>query len=334
MPWLSGTAESHLDLLEQLHDFITDVAAQQPAGDEGPGMGAEAWSVNADSTSGFTVDGDIHFEGVGLAGMDVIPFGIRTRTLGNRWDWRLQGYSEYNAGLAFDDQLNAIPTAAPFGKPYILVTSPTPGSGSITFYFVANGRRVMVLLFEGGITQFMHAGLFRAYGPATPDRYPFPMMILGSQSHDTNDLSDVSNQHAFGHRTLIAINDLGAVRNGFVWSQQFGAWFYDATRASSLGFSGNHFWCTPPTQVFGTSPIDEIRPLGLTEGGERPLHPIEIMANINTVESEIGYIDGLYWGPGLDLPNGTIVTVDGIKHVGFKHVFRTGWAEFSFMRLE
>jgi hypothetical protein len=331
MPWDTGTATSHLDLLEKVHDFITDGSAQQPAGTQGPGMGAEAWTVNKNTTVGFTVDGELHVQGPGLAAADEVLVGIKTRSVSaTRKDWQIQGYTAFDNMLAFDDQLNAIPITGAYGKAFFQTLS----SGSpITYYIIASGRRFIIITFlANGITQFLFAGLFRAYGPATPDRYPYPLLIAGSQSLLSEELSDVSDEHSVGIMPKISATSGGTISNGFVWSEQFGQWYRSATRSSSIGSGLSVFWCVPPGGIAGGG-ASSIRPLGLTEGGDHVLHPMEIMANVNNLEKELGYVDGVYWASGLNAADGTIVTIDGFDYLGFKNIFRTFWDDFMFLRL-
>jgi len=115
--------------------------------------------------------------------------------------------------------LNQIPNGGAFGTPFIMLDDDI-----FDFYVIANGNRFIVVAFVSNTVQIMHCGLMEAYGPPTPNRFPYPLMIIGTQSDPDNAISDQSTLHSWGFRSR-NIDPSQANKTGFLWSQQHGQWF-------------------------------------------------------------------------------------------------------------
>jgi hypothetical protein len=149
MAWTSGTASDYLDLLTRLKAFVTE--QMLPAN--------ERWQVMR------WVPGppaELVLKGVGLAGTDEIYVAIQTETSSDYGNWKLRGYVTYNPGVAFDAQYNSSQTF------YALLTL-----SAMPYWFVANGRRIVVVVKTGTYYECVHLGLFLPY--ATPAQYPYPL---------------------------------------------------------------------------------------------------------------------------------------------------------------
>jgi len=349
MPWkfftgtdpLSGQATGHLDCLKKVVTFLTNTNVQPTLGVETDiateGMGAEAWTdTNRNTTSGFTVDGEVWLQGPGKAAADEIHVGIETASKAPRFDWRLQGATGFNSGSSFDNQPGAIPIdpLKAFGTPFILLDNDI-----FDFYIIANGNRFMVIAFITNTVQFMYGGFIEAYGPPTPNRYPYPLMIVANQSDPTVAISDTSTLHSWGFSTK-NIPPGSANKTGFLLAEQFAQWFTNIDLdASNISATQAFFFVLPPQSVLpGPDPDDEPRPIGLTENnsplpGDRILYRCEVMVNANQQLSRIGFVDGVFWGSGLDGPLNTRVDVGGIDHVGAHNTFRNQWHEYLFFKL-
>ena len=146
MAWTSGTATDYLDLLTRLKAFVTE--QMLPAN--------ERWQVMR------WVPGppaELVLKGVGLAGTDEIYVAIQTETSSDYGNWKLRGYVTYNPGVAFDAQYNSSQTY------YALLTL-----SAMPYWFVANGRRIVVVVKTGTYYECVHLGMFLPY--ATPAQYP------------------------------------------------------------------------------------------------------------------------------------------------------------------
>lgn len=159
MAWTSGTASDYLDLLTRLKAFVTE--QMLPAN--------ERWQVMR------WVPGppaELVLKGVGLAGTDEIYVAIQTETSSDYGNWKLRGYVTYNPGVAFDAQYNSSQTF------YALLTL-----SAMPYWFVANGRRIVVVVKTGTYYECVHLGLFLPY--ATPAQYPYPLVVGGSYNGST-----------------------------------------------------------------------------------------------------------------------------------------------------
>ncbi|MBN2321300.1 MAG: hypothetical protein JXR49_19630, partial [Acidobacteria bacterium] len=87
---------------------------------------------------------------------------------------RLNGYTSYNSGLSFYGQTGCMPSKGPC-LPLLRV-------GSMPYWFVANGRRVVIVVKVSTVYVAAYLGLITPY--MDPNAIPYPLMIGGSMAYD------------------------------------------------------------------------------------------------------------------------------------------------------
>lgn len=100
------------------------------------------------------------------------------------YNWRLQGLTAYEALSDFHSQPGAISSSQPYGP--VLPLS----NASLGYWFIANGRRVTVVVKTGSIYGAAYLGLIQPY--ASPGQWPYPLFVGGSLWWDTEPDSDDS----------------------------------------------------------------------------------------------------------------------------------------------
>jgi hypothetical protein len=85
-------------------------------------------------------------------------------------NWRLGGFTGFDSGQAFASQPGALT------RPVV----PLLRVGSVPYWFVANGRRVVMIAKISTVYEAMYLGFFNQY--ANPNQHPYPLVVGGSMS--------------------------------------------------------------------------------------------------------------------------------------------------------
>lgn len=113
---------------------------------------------------------------------------------GGYYNWRLQGFTGWSNGAAFDAHPGAI--AVP---PRLPLSDQT-----ITYWFFASGKRVVVVAKISTVYEFAYLGFLDAY--MSPGQYAYPLVVSGSMAWHTPPAATSANwkwnyqgnEHAFG----------------------------------------------------------------------------------------------------------------------------------------
>ena len=156
MPFVTGTSTDYKDLLNDLRDYIISA----PAGSD--------WVVERDTSGGSPTQVEMIFKGNGGATEEIF-WGIETYFDGGvgYYNWRLRGFTGFDTTLSFDNQPGTS------GDSYIPLQNE-----QMTYWFFVTGRRVCMVVKTGSAYQFLYAGFIDQY--ATPDEYPYPLLVMGS----------------------------------------------------------------------------------------------------------------------------------------------------------
>lgn len=159
MATASGTATDYLDLISRLIAFVTGLSAPQ------------TWVIQRSNVAGTAgaPTGEVILKAPGLAGTDQIFVGVQpfANVTADYYNWRLGGFTGYNNALAFNAQPGQMSNV--FAT---LWDSPIP------YWFVANGRRAIIVAKISTSYVLVHLGLIHAY--ASPAQYPYPLLIGGN----------------------------------------------------------------------------------------------------------------------------------------------------------
>lgn len=316
----NGTATNYLDLLGKLVTFLTT----------GIG-GAEDWTVLANTTSGFTTDGEVYLRAPGLAGTDEIYVNIQTykEAVNNIYTWRLQGAIDFDSGLTFDTQPGSI--ALGVNTPRMLLVN-----SSVGYTFVANGQRAIVIV-KDTVVETAYLGWVTPYAP--PSYWAQPLFIGGMANADL-----VRSNTTVNHAWFLNDRNTGAAgaSSGYLrmatnlWARTRG----DATPPGLNRESTElRCWTHPYYQQTLSANGGESGFDGITiENGDYLLYPVMLLANQNAnssnkQEQPVGEFDGIYHVNGPGLSQDDIIEYDGDDYLVVQDAFRTGLHSFAAIRL-
>jgi hypothetical protein len=112
----------------------------------------------------------------GNGGTDQIIVGAQvfSNVTGDYWNWRLLGAQAFDSGLTFQNQPGYV------GGPGQTKCSPifTLWNSTIPYWFVANGRRVIVVAQVSTVYAVCYLGLMSSY--MAPGAFPYPLVVGGN----------------------------------------------------------------------------------------------------------------------------------------------------------
>ncbi len=116
----------------------------------------------------------------GNGGLDAILVGAKlfSSVTADYYNWRLGGFLAFDAGLAFENQAGYVGGVAQ--------AQPSPvlnlWDSSIPYWFIANGRRVIVIAKISTVYVAAYLGFLAPY--ASPGSFPYPLVVGGSMAWD------------------------------------------------------------------------------------------------------------------------------------------------------
>lgn len=308
MPFETGSATDYLDLLAKLEAFVTGVA-----------LGAQAWTALRSESD------ELILQGPGLAGLDEIIVGIKTyESVGNDYyNWRLMGATGFSDGMAFDEQ----PGILNLTQPRVHLWNQT-----IPYWFVANGRRIIMVAKVSTVYEAMYLGFIRQY--ATPGQYPYPLVVGGSSTAYSGERwSTVSGDHSHF-----------ANPGGYALSRAS-----MAIRAPSGGWKGvrnrdlaDSYYIYPETSVYPFMGVDgggdnaAQRMKFVREGLDGTYPMIPLVIHSDTPDLEIyGELEGCFWATGYEnAVENTIQDGGPVDHLVVQNVYRASISGYWALRLE
>jgi hypothetical protein len=121
----------------------------------------------------------------GNGGLDAILVGAKLfhDAGGDYYNWRLGGFTAFDGALTFEMQPQYI------GGPGQTAPSPVLNlwNSSIPFWFVANGRRAIVVAKVSTVYVVCFLGFMTPY--VSPGSFPYPLVVAGSMAWDGNSLA-------------------------------------------------------------------------------------------------------------------------------------------------
>lgn len=310
MAFTSGTiaggtaATNHTDLLSKIRTFCTT------------GLGASNWSEIKWAMNGS--EREWMFIAPGLSGTEQIFGGIRTVTGAGYANLQIAGhFGNRNASApwdtVFDDQvLTALRYVTCAALP-------------IDYWIVANGQRAVCVFRIGSVWSAFYIGFFLPY--CTPNQYPYPFYLGGSNDSASAQMSDV-----VSHRLFIAPaqNTCATFLPINVWSDTR---VYNTADAFSIGTT--YIPLTVSTEIGASNAYAGATRANLD--GSFNLFPVEIETT-QAPGGRLGQLDGVYWCSGLDtsgsmIAAGTIADIGGTDHILFHAPGRTTFSEWCAVRL-
>ena len=161
-------ATDSFDMMDKLIDFIDGTTA----GETGKLLAVgERWTVLEDDSVSVAGERHVFLEGPGLAGTDNIYVNIRiySDTPSNLHNWQIIGATGYSSGADIYNQPGGCDVETYF----------TLNNASMPFWFIVNGRRIMIVAqTAGSVSYACYLGWYLPY--ATPAEFPYPMFNGGN----------------------------------------------------------------------------------------------------------------------------------------------------------
>lgn len=315
----TGTATDHADLWDKIQAFLTANADLVSAG--------EAWEVVWTDTD----SSDVVLRGPGLSGTDNVYVGFHENVdaVNDEYSISFRGMTGVTpTGTSFSQHVNVSPEVQMFTD-----------SGPMTYWFVANGRRFILVVKISTVFESAYCGFFLPY--AQPSSYPYPMFIGGSAGQTTENGVPTSWRSTSSNHTHFLSPEYdysfgGAIRSPSAWMlDPLGQWLICSNK-SQLGQvfmapeHGGNSW-----NGYGvTTNMDTVRTrTRACFGGDFALSLVHMMSR-SPAEQTWGVFQGVYRMPGLGNAAEALVTIDGIDYLVVQNVFRTTIGDYWALRLE
>ena len=322
MAWTSGTATNAADLFNKLVTFLTTDTTLL--------AGGEAWTLLRRDT--FTADAKrdlVELRGPGSSAGDAIYVQIClfADPAAASYSLRVLGSQSWQS---------AISISTPEGQPGSLMS----GAGSIgivprmpifnsaiSYWFVANGRRFIVVAKSSGYWGSLYAGFFLPYG--TPSQYPYPLFIGANtsrgDSYQSTDLDIANsafwrNDGEFGSFSAALLQPAG----GWVGTNRFDSTYTGRTWPWALSLEARK------TNI-GRYDLAYLTQL---PNGSSPLLPAILYDCTSTRAFSVwGELQGVFAVPGVGVAAGDTVTALSKSHLVVQAATSTSAGRFAAIQL-
>jgi hypothetical protein len=279
------------------------------------------WNTNYDGLNGY----ELILCGPGTSGDDQIYVGAQTyfNATSAYYNWRLQGFTGYSGtgpsdySVLFAQQPGAIPDDVNCYAPQMQLRNI-----SISYWFVANGRRIIVVANCSGVYESCYLGFLLPYG--TPASYPlsYPLVVGGSAPSNLTLTDKAYSSQSAAHRCFA---DPGGSSGQGALALYYGNWvnFRNWSNESSL-ISGQNVWPYLHTGYTYTGFDYNHKWIGLQQNidGSYPLFPL-ILTTLTPTKNTFGELQGCFAVPGFGLTVEDTFTISGKTYLAVKNIFRT-----------
>jgi hypothetical protein len=289
MAYTSGTATDYKDLMARLATYV----------------GSHGWAVIEQTSS------SLYLCGEGLAALDQIYCGIDAfeNTGSGFYNWELAGSFGYRAGRTVSNH----PMSSGPNKCFAYLWDT-----SIPYWFVVNGRRIIVVAKIGTTYQTIHLGLLTV--PGTDAQYSYPLLIGGSGNTRAQAYSDSTSLNS----AFWGINNTGNSYGNGMLCLPGGKWQAVEHNSGSydgrIGVASENLGLAP----YMLSSIDDIYVIDQIYMADNPT---------STSTNIYGAVEGLFRVSGDRNSAENIITVSGINYLVVPDVFRSSIESFCALRL-
>lgn len=267
----------------------------------------------------------------GNGGMDAIIVGAKifSDPTGDYYNWRLGGFQAFDTALSFTQQAGYVGGSGTTQ----LKCSPilTLWNSSIPFWFVANGRRVIVVAKVSSVYAVAYLGLMSSY--MAPGAFPLPLVVGGNLAFHNGAFSGEPGTTSPNFRWSYSGDEMRAFPICGVNAMGFdadsplrlllpsGQWrgFSNASGEATFGKVWPYCGVTPANWDWRPN----------LDGGY-PLLPVVLADNIPNVYGEL---EGVKAITGFSQGAENLVVVNGITYLVVQNVFRNTKADFFAVRL-
>jgi hypothetical protein len=296
--YTTGTATDYADLLNKLDTFLTATAG---------------W------TSKRSVAGSEMIWAAPGSGSDAILVGAKTFTdaTGNYFNWRLGGFTAFDAALAFTAQAG-----------YVGASGPSPvlplWNSAIPYWFIGNARRVIIVAKVSTTYMVAYLGWITPY--VYPAAFPYPLVVAGAMAWNAEPGASSPNwQWSYAGNEMSAFwkpANAAAIASDGASSLRLrlptGVWRGISAVASDATFGQLWPWSDPPQYV--RENLDSSNAL--------------LPAMLHDASPNVyGELDGVFFVTGYNESAENTVTIGGVAHLVVPNVFRAGQGDFAAIRL-
>lgn len=296
-----GTASNYVDLLSKLITFLTTNASLVAAGQEWEVLGAP------EAVTGPAGQYSYLLRGPGLAELDQIHVRLATASAAGSdvFGMSVQGFVSYNPTLSHNNQ----PGISAFGGMALW-------NSAIPYWFIANGRRFIVIAKVSTTYTSMYAGFYLPY--ATPSEFPYPIFIAGSHEDPTT------------HRWSQSDHNVGGFwdpSNGNAYLRHNdGTWLTFANYEAGSGNSRNSY---SDSCIW---PYDSDLLLRENIGGSYTMLPCVLHSTYSS-GNVYGELDGVFFTSGFGVGSEDTITKDGDTYLIVQSVYRTDRLSYCAIKL-
>lgn len=309
MAYQNGTAANHADLLSRLSVFLTSHGDLVAAGDQ--------WTLLQDRVEA-GAERVLYFRAPGLSAGDEIFTVIHqfSSAGADYFNWGIRGATGYNALNPFTNQPGT-------SLPAHLLLWDT----SIPYWFIANGRRCIVVAKVSTVYQCAYFGFITPH--ASPSEFPYPHFIGAMHYTPTKRWSNIDPEHKAFWNPAVNSGGAGATVATAVLIDPAGAWRlfgnYAAGNEASVNSSGGKVWPY-------TTPLEDMRTLfgSLTDYLLLPLLIHSSLDGGNT----FGELDGVFFITGFSNASENLQTIAGKTYLVVQNAFRTSRGHYAAFLLE
>lgn len=330
-----GTASGYTDLLERLKDFISDplrIIGDHPNMDElvaidsdlESGGSSQVWTIDLwedNRESSGVGECVLYAHGPGSSGADEIHVFIDTYSSAENdyYNWRLAGMTGYSVGVDITLQ----PGATQGRLPRMLLWSQP-----IKYWFLANGRRFVVVAKVSSVYECCYLGYALPYG--LPTQFPYPLVVGGSACPDTtaayHHYSSLQVDHRgfpnpYGYEAAVctlSVDNTGNADRSTLKILQGTSWIKMRGKSGSTLYGINPVWpySSAVSESYGGYNMLS-RLLRENIDGSYPVFPTVIVIN-NPSKHIFGELQGVFATTGFGgIAAEDTFTIDGITYVAF-----------------
>lgn len=300
-------AANYSDLLDRLVTFAT----------------ANGWTIVEDERAD-TAKRWIILSGEGLAGTDEIFVGLRLYKDDptDVYGIRLQGFTGYVAGVAFDSQPGAIPHVSDSD----LNSSPTVPlwNDEIPYWFVVNARRIVFVAKVSAVYEAGYLGYILPY--ALPGQYPYPLAVGGSAKGNLRfDATGAVHSH------FVIPYEISGAKSNLRLRDASGVWLNLPITTPSATYSGSG---TFPYMEASQDTFSGWSNLKKTPGSPDDvfvLTPVSLFSNDAAIQYRgniFGVFDGIAHVGGLENAVENTVTIGADTYLVVRNVYRNTPGDF------
>jgi len=255
----------------------------------------------------------VFLRGLGNAGTDQIYVGLRSyfNSGADYYNLELFGASGY---LETQSRVSLMPGVSS-GSVNVCMSN-----GIMPYWFIANGRRFMLVVKVSTVYQSAYMGFLLPTG--TPSEYPYPLVVGGSHSVVNRRWSDNQSAAVNGsyHRAFFNPHNAMKVRD------KAGTWMNFA----NYDYSSSE---NPGGVVNCSTPFRDLRLHTTLDGAGYVIFPVTLHTSSPTI-GVIGDLEGVFMVSGIANPSENIVQVGGVNHLVVQNTYRTDAWEYAAFRLE